>query len=607
LFSDLRRLTLYSLIALVSSVLIFQVPAEVSAHPSTFSASVEPGETITDSSTQFTVTVNVLPDSSHDIGSIEILMSPLDDDNWGFPTNIVISGFPGASKWKVDSIDEGVLKIKGKGSDSNDLQLGQTMNIDLSVNTPSSAGVSTWTIKASGDRGFGNGHQTMTEISIDVLTSSEDSDNDDNSSDDSDDGNSSLTVSVQTAKNTGTATLSVDETSGCGISEVDSINEANLGTDTTPPVQFPHGLLEFTTLCVAPGATVTITMIFPSEIPIDSEYWKIVNDEWFKLPNDLVGDNDGDNVLTITLTDGGTGDADGVANGQIVDPGGPGVPINSNSSGSSCDGKIIITNDLTIIGKCVIHDLHPPKLTKVFVTAGDFLCLEGIDDTGLAAVMVNGIKIPTWPGSINSFCAKDIVQEGEMIEIVATDYAGNNSTAIVVNKEVIKPAQTSKFLTYVDKDLNPHTGIEAIVIENKGNEPLRQVRVTLSPNMDRGVFLLSEYAFKEIVDREIVTITMNTKYDNKEYEGYVTVAAANGGILGIFPVDIKSDDFHIRPALEDTTHPTVYLDITTIGSEVPEPKPDTQEIHEQKEKQMQFFFKFKNMSSLQYKKWLTEQ
>jgi hypothetical protein len=41
------------------------------------------------------------------------------------------------------------------------------------------------------------------------------------------------------------------------------------------------------------------------------------------------------NVITITLVDGGLGDADGLANGTIVDPGGPGappVPIPASSS-----------------------------------------------------------------------------------------------------------------------------------------------------------------------------------------------------------------------------------------------------------------------------------
>ena len=40
-----------------------------------------------------------------------------------------------------------------------------------------------------------------------------------------------------------------------------------------------------------------------------------------------MGSNDGDNIITIQLTDGGTRDDDGVANGIIVDAGGPGIPL----------------------------------------------------------------------------------------------------------------------------------------------------------------------------------------------------------------------------------------------------------------------------------------
>ncbi len=39
-----------------------------------------------------------------------------------------------------------------------------------------------------------------------------------------------------------------------------------------------------------------------------------------------MGSDDGDNVITITLVDGGLGDNDGLCNGVIVDPGGPGQP-----------------------------------------------------------------------------------------------------------------------------------------------------------------------------------------------------------------------------------------------------------------------------------------
>lgn len=39
-----------------------------------------------------------------------------------------------------------------------------------------------------------------------------------------------------------------------------------------------------------------------------------------------LGDNDGDNVIFLTLIDGGLGDGDGIANGVITDPGGPAIP-----------------------------------------------------------------------------------------------------------------------------------------------------------------------------------------------------------------------------------------------------------------------------------------
>ena len=39
--------------------------------------------------------------------------------------------------------------------------------------------------------------------------------------------------------------------------------------------------------------------------------------------------------MTLTLTDGGLGDSDGIANGTIVDPGGPAILANQSESSSS--------------------------------------------------------------------------------------------------------------------------------------------------------------------------------------------------------------------------------------------------------------------------------
>jgi hypothetical protein len=71
-------------------------------------------------------------------------------------------------------------------------------------------------------------------------------------------------------------------------------------------------------------------MTFPSPLPVGTQYWKYgptpsdPTDHWYQLP---IGDDDGDNVITITLFDGGVGDDNVVApDGVIVDQGGPGIP-----------------------------------------------------------------------------------------------------------------------------------------------------------------------------------------------------------------------------------------------------------------------------------------
>src|SRR3970282_2497640 len=68
------------------------------------------------------------------------------------------------------------------------------------------------------------------------------------------------------------------------------------------------------------GGQATITMTYPSVVPADSHYWKVNSTTWTDATS-LLGSNDGvDNVITLTITDGGFGDADGI-NGEISEPG----------------------------------------------------------------------------------------------------------------------------------------------------------------------------------------------------------------------------------------------------------------------------------------------
>jgi Lipase C-terminal domain/AF_1763-like, C-terminal domain/alpha/beta hydrolase fold len=124
-------------------------------------------------------------------------------------------------------------------------------------------------------------------------------------------------ISVATGTDAGPAYFSCDSGSIYCLSAME---------ETSAPVNriFPYGLFSFKISGITAGSTVNVTITLPTDPPKGTEYWKYQEGKgWYQIPIvSLVG-----NVLTIHVTDGGDGDADGVANGIIVDPGGPAVPF----------------------------------------------------------------------------------------------------------------------------------------------------------------------------------------------------------------------------------------------------------------------------------------
>jgi len=113
--------------------------------------------------------------------------------------------------------------------------------------------------------------------------------------------------------------------SAVALEGLTAVGEETLPEEGKPDLAFPHGFFSFNIVGLTPcaGEAVTVTIELPSAVPVGTQYWKCQDDNWYQIPID---DDDGDNVITIQLTDGGTGDADGDCNGVIVDPGGSGVP-----------------------------------------------------------------------------------------------------------------------------------------------------------------------------------------------------------------------------------------------------------------------------------------
>jgi parallel beta-helix repeat protein len=132
----------------------------------------------------------------------------------------------------------------------------------------------------------------------------------------------SASYSIEPATGTGTAAFATDNGA---ITDLSAVDEGMLPEAGKPDVEFPHGLFSFNIVGITPGSSATVTIVLPSAVPAATQYWKCQDGAWVNVTL-LLSDNDGDNILLLTLTDGGLGDSDGSANGTIVDPGGPVIP-----------------------------------------------------------------------------------------------------------------------------------------------------------------------------------------------------------------------------------------------------------------------------------------
>ena len=139
---------------------------------------------------------------------------------------------------------------------------------------------------------------------------------------------------VATSSGTGTTTVSVD--SGIlVILEALALTDLPAAAQSAAPsdASFDDGLYRIIIDGVAVGGTVNVTLAVPTAFDAASDIyykWDLANG-WQAHPATNGADM---NEIVLALTDGGAGDADGVANGQIVDPGGPGQVAGAGASSS---------------------------------------------------------------------------------------------------------------------------------------------------------------------------------------------------------------------------------------------------------------------------------
>lgn len=102
------------------------------------------------------------------------------------------------------------------------------------------------------------------------------------------------------------------------------------GSPATPPpagLQFPYGLTDLAISNLDPGASATVTLSYPQALPANTQYWKYGKQSaadtphWYVFAGAIISGS----TITLPLVDGGSGDDDGIADGTITDPGGPGA------------------------------------------------------------------------------------------------------------------------------------------------------------------------------------------------------------------------------------------------------------------------------------------
>jgi len=150
-------------------------------------------------------------------------------------------------------------------------------------------------------------------------------------------GTAVLTITDDDAPASGVKTFNAPTTTGSGIQNVVFIGGGDpcgfvAGTAPVATPQplppggyvFPHGVFASTIANCVVGATLNFAVTYPQALPAGTVFWKYgrtladPSSHWYQYPAVISGAS-----ATFTLTDGGAGDDDLVANGSIADLSGP--------------------------------------------------------------------------------------------------------------------------------------------------------------------------------------------------------------------------------------------------------------------------------------------
>jgi hypothetical protein len=120
--------------------------------------------------------------------------------------------------------------------------------------------------------------------------------------------------------------VGVEVSPGYILNAVESVDPASISDTVNRPDTLPHTLVSFSVTVPNAGDSVDITVYLSGTLPTNTQWytWN-AGSGWQQFLATFSQTGAGDTKVVFTKTDGGTGDADGLANGIIVDPSGPGI------------------------------------------------------------------------------------------------------------------------------------------------------------------------------------------------------------------------------------------------------------------------------------------
>lgn len=126
----------------------------------------------------------------------------------------------------------------------------------------------------------------------------------------------------------------------------DSVSTVNKPTDS----QIVGDILSYNIMGIGGnGATASVTLIYPSNLSADTKIYKIDDAGFTEFTNAVISGN----KVTLTLTDGGTGDADKLANGTISDPVVAMEPTSTRSGGGGGSADLLLL--LMLLGSVLVY------------------------------------------------------------------------------------------------------------------------------------------------------------------------------------------------------------------------------------------------------------